>query len=143
MPTFTFTYDRLDGKKITSQPKTLGEAIKYYRTHKNWTQKQLGKAIGIHSHTISLLEQERNKLHVNYILKIEQALHCNLKGYDEYCDFARDTATNIKKIRKDLKMTQKEFAEYLGLCKTTVGKWECASSYIPRKNYISLRNSIS
>ena len=31
---------------------------------------------------------------------------------------------NIKRIRKELGMTQQEFADLLGVCRQSIGKWE-------------------
>lgn len=31
---------------------------------------------------------------------------------------------NIKEIRKQLNMTQQEFADLLGVCRQSIGKWE-------------------
>lgn len=34
--------------------------------------------------------------------------------------------------------SQSEFALHVGVCKTTIGKWECGLSHIPRKQYENL-----
>lgn len=37
----------------------------------------------------------------------------------------------IKEMRRQAKMTQKEFAEYFGLSKRTLEKWECGRASPP------------
>ena len=39
---------------------------------------------------------------------------------------------NIKEIRKQLNMTQQEFADLLGVCRQSIGKWELGQS-LPSK----------
>ena len=40
-------------------------------------------------------------------------------------------ANNLKKIRKQKKLTQKEFADSLGYSEKTVSKWECSAGIPP------------
>lgn len=42
----------------------------------------------------------------------------------------KTTANEIKKLRKDLRLTQKEFAELLGVSKPTVERWEASNTDI-------------
>lgn len=119
---------------------TLGDALKHARLKLNLSQKEVSELVGVHVDTIYLLEKNKRKVHVNYILRLEEVFKTSLKGYDEYYDFARDTITNIKSIRKTLGMTQSEFAQHIGVCKTTIGKWECGLSHVPRKQYEILRS---
>ena len=135
---FKFDINLLKLSKI--EVSTLGNAIKSARLRRGWSQYELGEKVGIHADTIYLLEKDKGKVHVNYILKLEKVLKCSLKGYDSYYDFSRNTISSIKSIRKSLGMTQGKFAHHIGVCKTTIGKWECGLSHVPRKQYEILKS---
>ena len=45
--------------------------------------------------------------------------------------FKEKFADNIKRLRKENKLTQKEFAELVGYSEKTVSKWECGASIPP------------
>lgn len=59
--------------------------------------------------------------------------------YDDYLDFvSSDYGSKIKTIRKNLKLTQKEFGNLLGVHEKTIRMWEKQLSYPTRENFEKL-----
>ena len=53
------------------------------------------------------------------------------------------TGLDVKKIRKELGLTQKEFAEKLKIHYRTVQKWESGETEIQQKNILHIKNTFS
>ena len=64
--------------------------MKYHRLNIGLTQQELASLVQLHADTIYLLENNKARVHVTYILAIEKSLGCRLTNFDEYYDFARD-----------------------------------------------------
>lgn len=63
--------------------------------------------------------------------------------YDDYFNFiSSNYGSKIKKIRKELKLTQIEFGKLLGTHKKTISRWENEVHYPLRKHYVILRKYI-
>ncbi len=99
----------------------------------NLTQKELAKAVGVHSDTIYLLENDKNLLHAKYMIKIEEILNCEICKYDKYLNFAKHTALNISNIRKARGISKKDLAAEFNVSISTINSWESGRSFIPRK----------
>lgn len=95
----------------------------------------------MHSDTIYLLENDKNVLHVKYMIKLEQILGCEICRYDKYLNFAKDTAIHIKALRNTQGLSKKEFSRYYNISISTINSWESGRSFIPRKLYYSFFKS--
>ena len=127
---------------MLSKPVTsLGERIRNARLERNLTQKELAKLLGVHSDTIYLLENDKNVLHVKYMIKLEQILGCEICRYDKYLNFAKDTALHIKTLRNTQGLSKEEFSRYYEISISTINSWESGRNFITRKLYYSLFTS--
>lgn len=95
----------------------------------------------MHSDTIYLLENDKNVLHVKYMIKLEQILEREICRYDKYLNFAKDTTFNIKALRNTQGLSKEEFSRYYDISISTINSWEAGRSFIPRKLYYSLFTS--
>ena len=106
----------------------------------NLTQNRLAALLGVHSDTIYLLEKDKALLHVKYMIKLEQILECEICKYDEYLSFAKDTAKNIRTIRKT--KSRKDFANELGVSLSVITSWENGYTFISRKYYALIKKQL-
>ena len=86
------------------------------------------------------MEKDRAFLHVEKMVKLEQILRCEICKYDEYLEFAKDTAKNITILRKTL--SRKDFAQKVGISISTIKAWENGISYISRKYYALIKKQL-
>ena len=119
---------------------TVGGRIKFYRLTKGLTQIELANIADLNVSTIIRYEDNQVEYALEICNRIAQSLEINPKLiYDDYLNFlASDYQQSIRKTRKKLKLTQKEFANLLGLNLSSVRRWESGRAYPSRENYIKL-----
>lgn len=97
MKTYTLdeVQDQLIGEKGTSardlfeyelQMDLIGKAIKQTRQHREMTQEELGKLIGVQKAQISRLENNAGNVTMNTLLKVFRALDAKIKLQVELAD---------------------------------------------------------
>lgn len=57
-------------------------------------------------------------------------------------DYAEKFAVNLKNMRKQRKLTQKDFAQLLGYSEKTVSKWECGASIPPIETLFDISKAL-
>lgn len=125
---------------------TLGEQIKYYRRLNDVKQTDLGIKLNFERSTLNHLENHEMKLvNVNLIKGIieELGIKDEININDNYIKFLLDNpCEKIRKTRKKMKLTIKEFGELLGVSETSVRRWEHGNTQISRKKYERLKDYI-
>jgi len=116
-------------KLCTSELKTVADKLQYARLTAGLLQEDLAERIGIDKCTILRYENghiPEERMEVPWLIQI--ALEC---GRDKYfcCSpyhifLMREPGAQIKAYRKSHGLTQKRFAEILGVWETTVKRWE-------------------
>ena len=116
---------------MNKQSKTE-EKIKYYRRLKNITQEELAIEIGVTRDVIMNIENGArsgknlfyNKDVINKIIDILD-MRDKFGKSDTYIRFlAEDGNAQVKAYREENKLSVKEFAELMGVDKSTVRRWE-------------------
>jgi len=99
--------------------KRIGARIRYYRTDREMTMKELGKKIGVSESAISKYESGSvREISINTIKKIADVLSCpaeRLMGWDgePEIDFVADNSHIIEKLSTDNKEHLVEYAKFL------------------------------
>ena len=108
--------------------------LKYCREELEMTQKELGHIFGVHKSTVSGWETAKDIMPINKIIKF-----CNMYGYS--VDFVmglsrqnypyskikpdkKQIGMKLKKLRKDLKLTQYNMANECSISQTTYSNYE-------------------
>ena len=120
---------------------TVSDKLKWYRYQNGLLQSQVAKAMGVNRTTYSRYEE--NVLESYSLDKLSKA--AMLFGIDitalldEYNLFLyHGQGTQIKRLRKSMKLTQSEFAKYLGTPLGTLKKWEQNRVSIQKKTFKKL-----
>ena len=116
-------------KLCTGELVTVADKLRFARLSAGLHQNELAKLVGIERSTILRYENGQIpevRMETSFLVKI--ALACGMDKYfccNPYHIFIMDDyGTQIKKYRKSLGLTQKQFAEKLGVWVTTLKRWE-------------------
>ncbi len=112
----------LTAPKPTNPPKTLaiwGDHIKKRRLELGLYQKEVAMKLGVDECTITNWELNRTSPQLRFIPKIIEFL-----GYVPPLDTARTLGEIIVEYRRTRGLSQREFAEQMGLDPTTLSRWE-------------------
>jgi len=116
-------------KLCTSELKTVADKLQYARLAAGLLQRELAEKIGIDRTTLISYENGQT-VEENMIIDwlIEIALACGMDKHfccSPYHVFIiEDAGKQIKQYRKNMGLTQKKFAEQLGVWTTTIRRWE-------------------
>lgn len=106
---------------------TVSDKLKYYRYQKSLLQKDVAKAIGMDRGTYSGYEENVRDYYPPDIMdKISSLLEVNVyELLDDFNRFLYDgQGQQIKAIRKQLQITQKDLAVMMNVDVTKVKRWE-------------------
>ena len=121
--------------RCLSKAATPGQIIRYRRTLKGLTTRQLAEKVGIVPATLILYENDKHAVKRNTAVAIAAVLEIDHKVLlDEYGLFV-DYPFNekLKKVRNSLGLSQSEIAEKIGVSQTCYSSWERAAR-TPRKS---------
>lgn len=74
------------------------------------------------------------------MVELEQILRCEICKCDDYLNFSKDTAKNIRAMRKTL--SRKDFAQKIGISLSTINAWENGRAFISRKYYAIIKKQL-
>lgn len=103
-----------EGKSKNKKP---GDNLRYYRLRKSLTTRQLAEAIGVVPATIVQYENNLHPIPYDTAVLLANALEIDvLLLSDEFATFiATPYTTELQKIRNDLNLNQREFADLIGI----------------------------
>ena len=111
--------------------------MRYYRTLKGYSTRELADKVGIVPATLTLYENDKHPIKHKTALLLATELGIDRKLLlDDYTSFV-DYPCNVRlqEVRKQLNMTQIEIAEKFGVASTAYSGWERAVRTPRRKEY--------
>lgn len=119
----TFLYENPNPEKLV----TVSDKLKWYRCQNGLLQRDVAKVMEVDRTTYSRYEE--NVLDSYPLDKLTKAAKCFQIDVtallDEYNLFLyQGQGQQIKGLRKSLKLTQSDFAKYMGVALGTLKKWE-------------------
>lgn len=120
----------------------INEKIRYFRLKESLYQEDVAKIIGIDRTTYISYENGLRVYPIDVMIKLSAMYNVDLDVLlDDYHRFIYfNQGQNIKKIRKELGLNQKELAESLGVSLLVVKRAEQEKVRFLEKNYIKLIN---
>ena len=119
------------------------DKLRYYRTLKGLTQKQAATLIGIVRTTYIRWESDELTYYpADKLEKAAEVFGCSLCDIcDRYNMFIAEQSANLKAIRKKLSLTQKEFADMLGVPYDRIKAWEQDRVRMSRKWFLRIEGN--
>lgn len=119
--------------KLTS----TADKLRYFRYKKALLQRDVADYAGLDRSTYIRYESGMDFYPQDKLSKIAELLEVDIDGLlDEYNTFIRDGQDQqIRAMRKQMKLTQKEFGKRFGVHAGTVKRWENESIRISKKLY--------
>ncbi len=106
---------------------TVSDKLKWYRINNGLLQRDMAIAMEVDRTTYSRYEENILKAYpLNKLSKVAKLFKIDVtKLLDDYNLFLyRGQGEQIKRLRESLKLTQSEFAKYIGVPLGTLKKWE-------------------
>ena len=113
-------------QNLTTPPENLPDKLKYYRQKAGLTQKEVADKLGIDRNTYSRYESPTRGRYPQEILNALAKLYGLPQKdlSDGYNEFLKNQGDKIRKKRRNLGLTQKEFAEQIGTKLANLKRWE-------------------
>ena len=97
----------------------LGEQLYFWRTHANWSRRQLAEHAGISISTVQHLEHGRGTLTYYQLALRALGLKLYARGLGN-----RSLASALRRTRSDQIISRRELARHLQVSRTTLAKFE-------------------
>ena len=119
------------------------DKLRYHRKQAGLTQAQTAERIGIDRTTYIRWENEELTYYpADKLAKAAEAFGCSLCDIcDRYNMFISKQSANLKAIRKKLSLTQKEFADMLGVPYDRIKAWEQDRVRMSRKWFFRIEGN--
>ena len=118
------------------------DVIKYYRVKKGYSVEELAKMVNLSRYTIMVIENKKEYYCIKTLRKIFRVLDIEevvVAKMDTYLRFIyMGGQATVKDMRKRLGMTQSEFAESLGVSRSSIRDWESGKKELSRKSWEKL-----
>ena len=110
----------------TAPPESLPDKLRYYRQRAELLQKDVARKLGIDRNTYSRYESPTRERYPQEILNALTDLYGlpQKELSDGYNKFLKKQGDRIRKKRRDLGLTQKEFAKRVGTKLANLKRWE-------------------
>lgn len=135
---FTFEY-RSDKTCITS-----GQYLKYHRTFRGLSTKELAEKVGIVPATLVLYESDKHPIKYCVAVKLAEVLQIDrnrlLDRYTSFVDYP--CSSLLKRIRKELSKSQVEMAKEIQISQSAYSGWERGSRIPRRKDYEKIMSAL-
>lgn len=120
----------------------IHEKIRYFRLRESLCQEEVAKFIGVDRTTYISYENGLRVYTIDVMIKLSDMYNVDLdvllNDYHRFIYF--NQGKNIKKIRKELGLNQKELADLLGVSIIVIKRAEQEKVRFLEKNYIKLMN---
>ncbi|MFZ5973971.1 MAG: helix-turn-helix transcriptional regulator [Bacillota bacterium] len=128
-----------------SQIKNTSDKLRYYRYRKVFLQRDVAKYAGIDRGTYSRYEKGIDYYPLDTLSKIAQLFEIEITDLlDDYNLFLiNGQGEQIKKIRKDMRLTQTSLAQRMGVHQGTVKRWENQKIRISKNTYQKLMSMLN
>ncbi len=119
---------------------STADKLRYYRYKKALLQREVANYAGIDRSTYINYEAGLDYYPPDKLVKIAELFEMDIADLlDEYNTFIRNgQGWQIKTLRLQMKLTQKEFGERFSIHATTVKEWEHDNIRISKKQYVRL-----
>ncbi|NLT15680.1 MAG: helix-turn-helix domain-containing protein [Clostridiales bacterium] len=129
-------FNGLDPDRLVS----TADKLRYYRYKKALLQREVADYAGIDRSTYIKYEAGLDYYPPDKLGKIAELLGVDIADLlDKYNAFIRNgQGPQIRALRRQMRLTQKEFGKRFGIHETTVREWEHENIRISKKQYIKL-----
>ena len=119
----------------TDPPESLPDKLRYYRQRAGLLQKDVARKLGIDRNTYSRYESPNRGRYPQEILNALAKLYCLPQNAlsDGYNEFLKNQGNIISEKRRDLGLTQKEFAKRVGTKLANLKRWERGEVAVSRE----------
>lgn len=120
---------------------TISDKLKWYRYQNGLLQSEVAKVMGVDRTTYSRYEENVLEAYpLDKLAKASEFFEIDVTSLlDDYNLFLyRGQGQQIKRLRKSIKLTQPEFAKYIGVPLGTLKKWEQNRVNIQKKTFEKL-----
>ena len=118
------------------------DVIKYYRIKRGYTIEEFAKMVNVSRYTIMAIENKKEYYCIKTLRKIFRVLEIEdevVPKMDEYTRFLYiGGQATVKDIRKRFEMTQSQFAERIGVSRSSIRDWESGKKDLSRKSWEKL-----
>lgn len=130
----SFLFENTNPEKLT----TVSDKLKWYRYQNGLLQSDVAKVMGVDRTTYSRYEENVFEVYpLDKLSKAAEFFEIDVTSLlDDYNLFLyHNQGQQIKRLRKSLKLTQSEFAKYIGVPLGTLKKWEQNRVNIQKKTF--------
>ncbi len=127
-----------------SSMEKVGDRLRSYRIRERLRQVDVAKYAGISRCVYADYEKGVDTYSLKNITKIAELLEAPVDEFiDEYnCFIQKGQGRQIRALRSSLKMSQRDFAEYCGVDRSVVGKWELDKVVILKSTWENIFKNI-
>ena len=132
-----FLFENTNPEKLA----TVSDKLKWYRYQNGLLQSEVAKVMGVDRTTYSRSEENVLEAYpLDKLAKASEFFEIDVTSLlDDYNLFLyRGQGQQIKRLRKSIKLTQPEFAKYIGVPLGTLKKWEQNRVNIQKKTFEKL-----
>lgn len=132
-----FLFENPNPQKLES----VSDKLKWYRYQNGLLQSEVAKVMGVDRTTYSRYEENVLEAYpLDKLSKVAEFFEIDVTSLlDDYNLFLyRGQGQQIKELRKSLKLTQSEFAKYMGVPIGTLKKWEQNRVNIQKRTFEKL-----
>lgn len=116
---------------------TPGEYLRYHRTLQGKSTREVAESVGIVPATLVLYENDKHPIKYNIAVSLAKELNIDLNRLlDSYTSFVDYPCGEfLKRVRKDLSLSQAEIAKDIGVSQTSYSGWERGVKNPRRQEY--------
>ena len=117
--------------------RTPGEYLRYHRTFQGKSTREVAESVGIVPATLVLYENDKHPIKYNTAVSLAKELNIDLNRLlDSYTSFVDYPCGEfLKKVRRDLSLSQAEIAKDIGVSQTAYSGWERGIKAPRRQEY--------
>ena len=117
--------------------RTPGEYLRYHRTFQGKSTREVAESVGIVPATLVLYENDKHPIKYNTAVSLAKELNIDLNRLlDSYTSFVDYPCGEfLKKVRKDLSLSQAEIVKDIGVSQTAYSGWERGIKVPRRQEY--------
>ena len=122
-----------------SSKENIGDNLRLYRMRKRLRQVDVSQYAGISRCVYANYEKGVDTYPLDKITKIAELLEAPVIEFiDDYNNFIqKGQGSQIRELRKSLQMSQRDFANFCGVDKSMIGKWESNKVVILKRTWES------